>query len=302
MECTRDCVLLAGACPKEKSAPDPEAGADVSAGLAEKLNDGVGPVDPVEVAAVELLVAEKEKVLPPADVEGAVDALAWPKENDGAGAGAELAVSAEAPALKLNAGVGPVEAVDDFSELAPPKEKDAEPSDFVVDGSETGFAAPREKVGSGRVSADEALVSAVFGRPPNENAGAELAGFVADVVAAVGTARLGPVAVDAGTLFLSLKPPKLGTGSDLAESVFSLLTPPVRLNVTVLFLVEAPSAVLDTSAVDVGEEIVPIENGVAVVEVTDDNVAESVVVVAVLSLSAEVLLLRPNASPPLPES
>jgi len=292
--------LLAGACPKEKSAPDPEAGADVSAGLAEKLNDGVGPVDPVEVAAVELLVAEKEKVLPPADVEGAVDALAWPKENDGAGA--ELAVSAEAPALKLNAGVGPVEAVDDFSELAPPKEKDAEPSDFVVDGSETGFAAPREKVGSGRVSADEALVSAVFGRPPNENAGAELAGFVADVVSAVGTARLGPVAVDAGTLFLSLKPPKLGTGSDLAESVFSLLSPPVRLNVTVLFLVEAPSAVLDTSAVDVGEEIVPIENGVAVVEVTDDNVAESVVVVAVLSLSAEVLLLRPNASPPLPES
>lgn len=301
MECTRDCVLLAGACPKEKSAPDPEAGADVSAGLAEKLNDGVGPVDPVEEAAVELLVAEKEKVLLPADAEGAVDALAWPKENDGAEA--ELEVSAEAPALKLNAGVGPVEAVDDFSELAPPKEKAAEPSDLVVDGSETGLAAPREKVGSGRVSADEALVSAVFGRPPNENAGVELAAVVADVVAAVGTARLGPVAVDAGTLFLSPKPPKLGTGSDLAESVFSLLSPPVRLNVTVLFLVEAPSAVLDTSAVDVGEEIVPIENGVAVVEVTDDNVAESVVVVvAVLSLSAEVLLLRPNASPPLPES
>lgn len=301
MECTRDCVLLAGACPKEKSAPDPEAGADVSAGLAEKLNDGVGPVDPVEEAAVELLVAEKEKVLLPADAEGAVDALAWPKENDGAEA--ELEVSAEAPALKLNAGVGPVEAVDDFSELAPPKEKAAEPSDLVVDGSETGLAAPRENVGSGRVSADEALVSAVFGRPPNENAGAELAAVVADVVAAVGTVRLGPVAVDAGTLFLSPKPPKLGTGSDLAESVFSLLSPPVRLNVTVLFLVEAPSAVLDTSAVDVGEEIVPIENGVAVVEVTDDNVAESVVVVvAVLSLSAEVLLLRPNASPPLPES
>lgn len=293
--------MLAGACPKEKSAPDPEAGADVSAGLAEKLNDGVGPVDPVEDAAVELLVAEKEKVLLPADAEGAVDALAWPKENDGAEA--ELEVSAEAPALKLNAGVGPVEAVDDFSELAPPKEKAAEPSDLVVDGSETGLAAPREKVGSGRVSADEALVSAVFGRPPNENAGVELAAVVADVVAAVGTARLGPVAVDAGTLFLSPKPPKLGTGSDLAESVFSLLSPPVRLNVTVLFLVEAPSAVLDTSAVDVGEEIVPIENGVAVVEVTDDNVAESVVVVvAVLSLSAEVLLLRPNASPPLPES
>jgi len=293
--------LLAGACPKEKSAPDPEAGADVSAGLAEKLNDGVGPVDPVEDAAVELLVAEKEKVLLPADAEGAVDALAWPKENDGAEA--ELEVSAEAPALKLNAGVGPVEAVDDFSELAPPKEKAAEPSDLVVDGSETGLAAPREKVGSGRVSADEALVSAVFGRPPNENAGVELAAVVADVVAAVGTARLGPVAVDAGALFLSPKPPKLGTGSDLAESVFSLSSPPVRLNVTVLFLVEAPSAVLDTSAVDVGEEIVPIENGVAVVEVTDDNVAESVVVVvAVLSLSAEVLLLRPSVKPPLPES
>lgn len=301
MECTRDCVLLAGACPKEKSAPDPGAGADVSAGLAEKLNDGVGPVDPVEDTAVELLVAEKEKVLPPADVEVAVDALAWPKENDGAEA--ELEESAEAPALKLNAGVGPVEAVEDFSELTPPKEKAAEPSDFVVDGSETGLAAPREKVGSGRVSLDEAFVSAVFGRPPNENAGAELAAAVAAaVVAVVGTARLGPVAVDAGAVVLSPKPPKLGTGSDLAVSVFSLLSPPVRLNVTVLFLVEAPSDVLDASAVDVGEEIVPIENGVAVVEVTDDSVAESVVVVAVLSLSADVLLLRPNASPPLPES
>ena len=303
MGCTRDCVLLAGACPKEKSAPDPVAGADVSAGLAEKLNDGVGPVDPVEDTAVELLVAEKEKVLLPADVEVAVDALAWPKENDGAEA--ELEESAEAPALKLNAGVGPVEAVEDFSELTPPKEKAAEPSDLVVDGSETGLAAPREKVGSGRVSAVEAFVSAVFGRPPNENAGAELAAAVAAAVAVatVGNARLGPVAVDAGAVVLSPKPPKLGTGSGLAVSVFSLLSPPVRLNVTVLFLVEAPSDVLDASAVDVGEEIVPIENGVAVVEVTDDNVAESVVVVvAVLSLSVVVLLLRPNASPPLPES
>ena len=151
---------------------------------------------------------------------------------------------------------------------------------------------------------DAALVSAVVGRLANENAGAELAAAVAAaVVAAVGNARLGPVAVDAGAVVLSPKPPKLGTGSGLAVSVFSLLSPPVRLNVTVLFLVEAPSDVLDASAVDVGEEIVPIENGVAVVEVTDDSVAESVVVVvAVLSLSVVVLLLRPNASPPLPES
>ena len=61
--------------PKVKLAPD-GAGADASAGFAEKLNDGVGPVDPVEDAAVEELVAEKEKVLPPDVVEGAVDAFA----------------------------------------------------------------------------------------------------------------------------------------------------------------------------------------------------------------------------------
>jgi len=75
------------------------------------------------------------------------------------------------------------------------------------------------------------------------------------------------------------------------------LSDAVRLNVTVLFLIVAPGVVLDASAVDVGDEIVPIENGVAVVEVTDDSVAESV-----LSFSVVVLLLRPNASPPLPES
>ena len=108
-------------------------------------------------------------------------------------------------------------------------------------------------------------------------------------------------AVDTGSLVLSPKPPKLGTGRDLTVSVFSLLSAPVRLNVTVLFLVVAPGVALDDSAVEVGDEIVPIENGVAVVDVTDDNVAESVVV-AVLSLSVVVLLLRPNANPPLVES
>ena len=79
--------MLAGAVwPKEKLAPTAGAGAgaDVSAGLAEKLNDGVGPVDPVEEAAVEVLVAEKEKAPDPDDVEGAVDDVACPKENDGA--------------------------------------------------------------------------------------------------------------------------------------------------------------------------------------------------------------------------
>jgi len=299
--------LLAGAAwPKEKLAPTAGAGADVSAGLAEKLNDGVGPVDPVEEAAVEVLVAEKEKAPDPDDVEGAVDDVACPKENDGADEELEVV---EAPALKLNAGAGPVEAVDDLSELAPPNEKATELSALEVADSETGFAAPREKLGRGSVSADEAVVSEVFGNPPKENAGAPLAGaaVVVDDVADVDPARPEPKvgrvlgAVDTGSLVLSPKPPKLGTGRDLTESVFSLLSAPVRLNVTVLFLVVAPVVALDDSAVEVGEEIVPIENGVAVVEVTDDNVAESVVV-AVLSFSVVVLLLRPNAKPPLPES
>jgi hypothetical protein len=302
VECRRVCGLLAGAAwPKEKLAPTAGAGADVSAGLAEKLNDGVGPVDPVEEAAVEVLVAEKEKAPDPDDVEGAVD-VACPKENDGADEELEVV---EAPALKLNAGAGPVEAVDDLSELAPPNEKATELSVLVVAVSETGFAAPKEKLGRGSVSADEAVVSEVFGNPPKENAGAPLAGaaVVVDVVADVDPARPEPKvgkvlgAVDTGSLVLSPKPPKLGTGRDLTESVFSLLSAPVRLNVTVLFLVVA----LDDSDVEVGDEIVPIENGVAVVEVTDDNVAESVVV-AVLSFSVVVLLLRPNANPTLPES
>lgn len=204
--------------------------------------------------------------------------------------------------MKLNAGVGPVEAVDDLSELAPPKEKAAELSALVVAGSDTGFAAPREKLGRGSVS--EAVVSEVFGNPPKENAEAALAGAaVVDVVAvdepAIPEPNAGKVldAVDTGSLVLSPKPPKLGTGRDLAESDFSFLSDAVRLNVTVLFLVVAPGVVLDASAVDVGDEIVPIENGVAVVEVTDDSVAESV-----LSFSVVVLLLRPNAVPPLPES
>ena len=204
--------------------------------------------------------------------------------------------------MKLNAGVGPVEAVDDLSELAPPKEKAAELSALVVAGSETGFAAPREKLGRGSVSADEAVVSEDFGNPPKENAEPALVGAAAvvDVTAVDDPARpepnVGKVlgAVDTGSLVLS---PKLGTGRDLVESAFSLLSVVVRLNVTVLFLVVAPVVVLDASAVDVGDEIVPIENGVAVVEVTDDNVAESV-----LSFSVVVLLLRPNANPRLPES
>ena len=278
--------------------------------MAEKLNDGVGPVDPVEEAAVEVLVAEKEKPPDPDDVEGAVDDVACPKENDGADEELEVV---EAPALKLNAGDGPVEAVDDLSELAPPKEKATELSDLVVAVSETGFAAPREKLGRGSVSADEAVVSDDLGNPPKENAGAPLAGAavvvdvvvadVADVDPAKPEPKVGRVlgAVDTGSLVLSPKPPKLGTGRDLTVSVFSLLSAPVRLNVTVLFLVVAPVVAFADSAVEVGEEIVPIENGVAVVDVTDDNVAESVVV-AVLSLSVVVLLLRPNANPPLPES
>ena len=71
-------MVTGAAWPKEKLAPDPTAGAgaDASAGFAEKLNDGVGPVDPVEDAAVEVLVAAKEKELPPDAVEGAVDAFA----------------------------------------------------------------------------------------------------------------------------------------------------------------------------------------------------------------------------------
>ena len=126
--------MLAGAAwPKEKLAPTAGAGADVSAGLAEKLNDGVGPVDPVEEAAVEVLVAEKEKAPDPDDVEGAVDDVACPKENDGADEELEVV---EAPALKLNAG--------DLSVLAPPNEKAAELSDLEVACSETDFAAPRE--------------------------------------------------------------------------------------------------------------------------------------------------------------
>ena len=69
-------MVTGAAWPKEKLAPDPTAGAgaDASAGFAEKLNDG--PVDPVEDAAVEVLVAAKEKELPPDAVEGAVDAFA----------------------------------------------------------------------------------------------------------------------------------------------------------------------------------------------------------------------------------
>ena len=308
VECSKVCGLLAGAAwPKEKLAPTAGAGADVSAGLAEKLNDGVGPVVPVEEAAVEVLVAEKEKAPDPDDVEGAVDDVACPKENDGADDELEVVV---APALKLKAGDGPVEAVDDLSELAPPKEKATELSDLVVAVSETGFAAPREKLGRGSVSADEAVVSDDLGNPPKENAGAPLAGaavvvdvVVADVDPAKPEPKVGRVlgAVDTGSLVLSPKPPKLGTGRDLTVSVFSLLSAPVRLNVTVLFLVVAPVVAFADSAVEVGEEIVPIENGVAVVDVTDDNVAESVVV-AVLSLSVVVLLLRPNANPPLPES
>ena len=209
--------------------------------------------------------------------------------------------------MKLNAGVGPVEAVDELSELAPLKEKAAELSALVVAGFETGFAAPRVKVGRGSVSAGEAVVSEVLGNPPKEKAEPALvaaaAAFVVDVVAVDDPARPEPnagnvlSAVDTGSLVLSPKPPKLGTGRDLAETVFSLLSDAVRLNVTVLFFVVAPGVVLEASAVDVGDEIVPIENGVAVVEVTDDNVAESV-----LSFSVVVLLLRPNANPPLPES
>lgn len=70
-------MVTGAAWPKEKLAPDPTAGAgaDASAGFAEKLNDGVGPVDP-EDAAVEVLVAEKEKELLPDVVEGSVDAFA----------------------------------------------------------------------------------------------------------------------------------------------------------------------------------------------------------------------------------
>lgn len=209
--------------------------------------------------------------------------------------------------MKLNAGVGPVEAVDDLSELAPTKEKAAELSALVVAGSETGFAAPTVKVGRGSVSADEAVVLEVFGNPPKENAEPALVGaaaaVVVDVVAVDDPARPEPnagkvlAAVDTGSLVLSPKPPKLGTGRDLAETVFSLLSDAVKLNVTVLCLAVAPGVVLDASAVDVGDEIVPIENGVAVVEVTDDSVAESV-----LSFSVVVLLLTPKASPPLPES
>jgi len=66
-------LVTGAAWPKEKLAPDPTAGAGADAS-AEKLNDG--PVDPVEDAAVEVLVAAKEKELPPDAVEGAVDAFA----------------------------------------------------------------------------------------------------------------------------------------------------------------------------------------------------------------------------------
>ena len=302
VECRRVCVLLAGACPKEKLAPEPAAGAgaDVSAGLAEKENDGAGAVDPVEDAAVEVLVAENEKVVAPEDVVAALDTVACPKENEGPDEELDVVVG---PALKLNAGEGPVEPVDDLSELAPPNENREALSDLVVAGSEVGFVAP--KVGRGSVSAAEEVISDIFGNPPKENAGATLAGAAAVaevVVTETPEAKVGkvPDAVDTGSVVLSPKPPKLGTGRVFVVSVFSF-SPPVRLNVTVLFLVVAPSVVLDASAVDVGDEMVPIENGVAVVDVTDDNVAVSVVVAA-LSLSDVVLLLRPKANPPLPES
>ena len=43
--------------------------------MAEKLNDGVGAVDPVEEAAVEVSVAEKEKAPDPDEAEAAASLL-----------------------------------------------------------------------------------------------------------------------------------------------------------------------------------------------------------------------------------
>ena len=76
VECSRVSGLVVGAAwLKEKLAPIAGAGTDVSAGLAEKLNDGVGPVDPVEEAAVEVSVAEKEKAPDPDEAEAAASLL-----------------------------------------------------------------------------------------------------------------------------------------------------------------------------------------------------------------------------------
>ena len=203
-------------------------------------------------------------------------------------------------------GEGPVEAVAEVDLTDPTlKEKVAGLSDFVVAGSDVGFANPREKLGTGSVS-EEALVSEAFGNPLKEKAGLP---DDKDVVAAErGAAQLVPrpepnvgkvtAGVDTEAFVLSPKLPKVGAGR--VESFFSSLTPPVKLKVTVLFLVEAPSVVCVASAVDVGEDILPTENEVDVVDVTDVSVAE-VCSVAVFSFSV-VLLLSSNANPPLLES
>ena len=88
-----------------------------------------------------------------------------------------------------------------------------------------------------------------------------------------------------------------GTGKvdALVASVLDLGLSPPRLKVTV----EALG--LDCPRMEGGEEIAPVENGVAVVDVTEVSVAEGadVVLSAGLLASFTVVVVAPNENPPL---
>ena len=136
------------------------------------------------------------------------------------------------------------------------------------------------------------LSSEVLVAPPNEKlgAGAEATEDVAVVVAGLSVLVDNPnekagEAADAVVvgfnLSLEMPAPNDGNGRDddadvdmaTAESFETISKGlSVRLNVTVDVLLEL--GVLFVAAVDGGDEIVPIENGVDVVDVTDDNAAD----------------------------
>ena len=134
---------------------------------------------------------------------------------------------------------------------------------------------PKAKLGAGSEAAVVDVATVDLATVPKLNAGVPSV-LLASAVAAAGAADE-VVAVET-SLGLSPKA-NAGTGNvDFAvelSSVVALSAPPVKLNVTVEFLLP-PILAFVCSTTDGGDEMVPIENGVDVVDVTDVNVAADV--------------------------
>ena len=145
---------------------------------------------------------------------------------------------------------------------------------------------PKAKLGAGNEAAAVVAATVDLATVPKLNAGVPSVLFASAVVATVAADEVVDVAVET-SLGLSPKA-NAGTGNvDFAVELASVVAesaPPVKLNVTVEFLLP-PILAFVCSTTDGGDEMVPIENGVEVVEVTEVNVAADVPLPLSLSFS-----------------